>query len=145
MNRLKTSSSDVLARVEGGQELAIHVVFTTERETVAALQQAAKLAEGLGARLLLVAPQVVPWAAEIDRPPVSPDFKAAKMLRLAEEAGVDADVHIMLCRDRLVGLESVLGTNAIVIAGENKLASQLTKRGHQVLALDSPANAERES
>ena len=63
----------------------------------------------------------------------------------SQEAGVDADVHIMLCRDRLVGLESVLGTNAIVIAGENKLASQLTKRGHQVLALDSPANAERES
>jgi hypothetical protein len=113
--------------------LAIHVAFTSDRETVAALRQAAKFAEGLNARILLVAPQVVPWAAEIDRPPVSPEFTAGKMLKLIEKSGVEAGVHVVLCRDRLEGLESVLGKNAVVIAGENKLARQLTKRGHQVL------------
>jgi len=64
---------------------------------------------------------------------------------LAEEAGVDADVHVVLCRDRIEGLESVSGADAIIVAGENKLARQLTKRGHQVLTVDRTANAERES
>jgi hypothetical protein len=145
MSPLKTLSSGVAARVQEEQQLAIHVAFTSDRETVAALRYAAKLASGLGARLLIVAPQVVPWAAEIDHPPVSPDFTSAKMLRLAAEAGVEADVHVVLCRDRVEGLESVLGTNAVVIAGKNALRHQLEKRGHHVLVVDRFANAERGS
>jgi hypothetical protein len=135
MNNLKTVSSGVLARVEGKPQLAIHVAFTSDRETVTALQHAAKLATGLNARLQVVAPQVVPYGVDLDQPPVSPDFTASKMLRLAAEAGVEADVHVVLCRDRIEGLESVLGSNAVVIAGENKLARQLAKRGHQALVV----------
>jgi hypothetical protein len=143
MNRLKTLSSGVLARIEEKPQLAIqvaarpqltiNVAFTSDRETVAALKQAATLAAGLNARLLLVAPQVVPYGVDLDQPPVRPEFTGAKMLRLAAEAGVEAGVHVVLCRDRIEGLESVLGTNAVVIAGENKLIRQLTKRGHQAL------------
>jgi hypothetical protein len=133
MNSIKTVSSGVLARVEDKQQLAIHVAYTSERETIAALQHAAKLATGLGARLRVVAPQVVPYGVDLEQPPVRPEFTAERMLRLAAQAGVEADVHVVLCRDRIEGLESVLGTNAVVIAGENKLTRQLTKRGHQVL------------
>jgi hypothetical protein len=133
MNNLKTVSSGVLAHVEEKPQLAIHVAYTSEPETMAALRHAAKLATGLGARLLVVAPQVVPYGVDLDQPPVRPEFTAERMLRLAAEAGVEADVHVVLCRDRMEGLESVLGTNAVVIAGEKKLANQLTKRGHQVL------------
>jgi hypothetical protein len=144
MSRLKTMSSGSLARIEEKPQLAIHVVFTSERETVTALRQAATLAAGLDACLLLIAPQVIPWAAEIDRPPVSPEFIAAKMLRITEQAGVEAGVRVVLCRDRIEGLESVLGKNAVVIAGEKKLASQLTKRGHQVLVFDGHTEKEME-
>lgn len=133
MNRLKTSSSGVLARIEEKPQVRINVAFTSDHETVAVLRQAATLAAGLNARILLVAPQVVPWAAEIDHPPVSPDFTASRMLKLTAEAGVEGDVLVVLCRDRLQGLESVLGRNAVVIAGENKLICQLTKRGYQAL------------
>ncbi len=45
------------------------------------------------------------------------------MLDLAEQAGVEASVHVVLCRDRVEGLESVLGARAVVIAGEKRLAS----------------------
>src|SRR5580704_14777336 len=121
MSPLKTMLSGAPVRTEEKQQLAIHVAFTSDRETLAALRHAAKLATGLNARLSIVAPQVVPWAAEIDHPPVSPDFTAARMLKLAAAAGVAADVHVVLCRDRIEGLESVLGKNAVVIAGENKL------------------------
>jgi hypothetical protein len=134
--RLKTESSGVPVRVDQRPQLAIHVAFTSDRETIAALRQATALAAGLSARLLLVAPQVVPYGVDLNQPPVSPEFTAKRMLRLAAEARVDADVHVVLCRDRVEGLESVLGTHAIVIAGEKRLSHQLTKRGHQVLAVE---------
>jgi hypothetical protein len=136
MSRFKTLSSSVPVPAEETQQLAIHVAFTSEPETVAALRHAAKLAAGLGARLSVVAPQVVPYGVDLDQPPVSPEFTGGRMLRLAAEAGVDADVQVVLCRDRMEGLESVLGAHAVVISGENKLARQLTKRGHQVLVVD---------
>jgi hypothetical protein len=145
MSPLKTLSSGAPARIEQQPQLAIHVAFTSERETVAALRQAATLTSGLRARLQIVAPQVVPYGVDLDQPPVTPEFTAAKMLRLAEEAGVDAGVHVVLCRDRVKGLESVLGAHAVVIAGEKRLARQLVKRGHHVLVVDSFARAERES
>jgi hypothetical protein len=144
MSPIKTMSSSAPARTEERQQLAIHVAFTSDRETVAALRHAAKLAAGLNARLSIVAPQVVPYGVEIDQPPVSPRFTEEKMLRLAAEAGVAADVHVVLCRDRMDGLESVLGANAVVIAGANKLIRQLTKRGHQVLAMDRLLDTEGE-
>jgi hypothetical protein len=142
MNRLKTASSGVLAHVEEKPQLAIDVAYTSDPETVAALRRAAILATGLGARLRVVAPQVVPYGVDLDQPPVSPDFTASKMLRLTAEAGVEADVHIVLCRDRLEGLESVLRTDAVVIAGENKLIRQLAKRGHKVLAAGTYSGTE---
>lgn len=145
MSPLKTMSSGVLARVDEKPQLSIQVAFTSDRETVAALRQAAKLASGLSARLVVVAPQVVPYGVDLDQPPVSPEFTAGKMLRLAEAAGVDAGVHVVLCRDRVEGLERVLGANDIVIAGEKRLARQLVKRGHQVLVVDCSSNQERES
>jgi len=133
MSPIKTMSSGAPVRIEEKPQLAIHVAYTSEPETMAALRHAAKLATGLGARLLVVAPQVVPYGVDLDEPPVRPEFTAERMLRLAAEAGVEADVHVVLCRDRMEGLESVLGTNAVVVAGENKLTRQLKKRGHQAL------------
>ncbi len=145
MSSIKTMSSRAPVRIEEKPQLAIHVAYTSEPETVAALRHAAKLAAGLGARLLIVAPQVVPYGVDLDQPPVSPDFTASRMLRLAAEADVEADVHIVLCRDRMDGLESVLGRNAVVLVGENKLARQLTKRGHQVLAVNPLSDTEGKS
>src|ERR1700733_6497870 len=123
MSPSKTVSSGAPVRVAEQPQLAIHVVFTSDRETVAALRHAAGLAAGLNASLLIVAPQLVPWAAEIDRPPVNPEFTAARILRIAAEAGVETGVHVVLCRDRMVGLESVLGNQIVVIAGDEKLAN----------------------
>lgn len=144
MSQIKTMSSSAQVRTEQPRQLAIYVAFTSDRETTAALRHAAKLAAGLGARLSIVAPQVVPYGVDLDQPPVSPDFTAAKMLRLAADAGVAADVHVVLCRDRMEGLDSVLGTNAVVIAGENKLSRQLSKRGHHVLVVNRFSDTEGE-
>jgi hypothetical protein len=144
MSRFKTLSSSVPVHAEETQPLAIHIAFTSEPETVAALRHAGKLAAGLGARLLVVAPQVVPYGVDLDHPPVNPEFTGGKMLRLAAEAGVEASVHVVLCRDRIKGLESVLGNHAVVIGGENKLARQLRKRGHEVLVVDRFPQPERE-
>jgi hypothetical protein len=143
MRPIKTMSSRAPVRIEEEPKLAIYVAYTSEGETVNALRQAAQMAAGLNARLQIVAPQIVPWAADLDHPPVDPAFTGAKMLKLAEQAGVDADVHVVLCRDCLVGLESVLGKNAVVVAGENKLTHQLTKRGHHAFVADSFSEGER--
>jgi len=144
MSPIKTMSSGVPVRApvrsDEQPQLAIHIVYTSEPETISALRHAAKLSTGLGARLLVLAPQVVPYGVDLDQPPVSPEFTAGRMLRLAEQAGVEADVHVVLCRNRLDGLESVLGTHAVVIGGENKLARQLSKRGHDVLVVVGQAS-----
>ena len=145
MSRFKTVSRGAPVRREEQSQLTIHVVCVGEQEPVAALRQADKLARGLGAHLVLVAPQVVPYGVDLDQPPVNPDFTAARMVRIAAKAGVEADVNVVLCRDRIEGLESVLETHAVVIAGEKKLARQLNKHGHQVLAADrSFGHQERE-
>jgi hypothetical protein len=143
MSRFKTLSSSAPVRAEETQ-LAIHVAFTSEPETIAALQHAAILAAGLGARLQVIAPQVVPYGVDLDQPPVSPDFTGAEMQRMAAKAGVVADVHVVLCRDRIEGLESVLGTHAVVVGRENTLTRQLRKRGHEVLVVDRFSKPEKE-
>jgi hypothetical protein len=141
------TDAPVQAKAEDGLALplALNVAFTSERATAGALRYAAELADGLRARLQVIVPQVVPYGRDLNDPDVDPRFTAERALEAARCAGVDANVHVVLCRDRVDGLHDALGPEGIVMIGgrrswwplaERRLAQRLSDRGHKVLFVE---------
>jgi hypothetical protein len=101
--------------------LALNVAFTSASATTEALRYAASMAD------------------------VNPEFTAKRALEAARAAGVEADVNVVLCRDRAEGLHNALGKDGVVMIGggqkwwpypERNLARQLADRGHKVLFVE---------
>jgi hypothetical protein len=148
MSRIQTTLSGFTAPAETQEEalpLALNVAFTSESATTEALRYAAFMADGLRARLQVIVPQVVPYGRDLNDPDVNPEFTAQRALEAARAAGVEADVNVVLCRDRAEGLHDALGTDGVVMIGggrswwpfaERKLARQLSNRGHRVLFVE---------
>lgn len=123
------------------------VVFTDVSETLVALGIAARLAHGLGARIRLVAPQIVPFPAPLEQPPVDPGFAERKFRVIAEQSSVDMMVDIRLCRDWEAGVLQSVKPGSIVLLGAAKgwwrsrkqrsLARMLRQRGQQVILSES--------
>jgi hypothetical protein len=159
MSRIQTTLSAFPARTETQEGLALpqglslNVAFTSERATAEALRYAARMAGGLGARLRVIVPQVVPYGRDLNDPDVNTDFTAKRALDAARVARVDADVSVVLCRDRAEGLHHALGHDGLVMIGgggkwwpfaERRLARQLVDRGHKVLFVEhEPHSADR--
>jgi len=121
--------------------LNISVIATSEKCTKAALRKASGLAKDLSTQITLIAPQVVPYALPLTRPQVSMEFLKKQFSEVAADCAVDVEVRLILCRDELETLQSVLKPDSlIVIAGnrrwwptrETRLARRL-QRGHQVI------------
>ena len=145
MGGYQTTSSRFPARTEVQEALRLNVAFTSEHGTAVALRYAAAMADGLGARLQVIVPQVVPYRRDLEDPDVNPEFTAKRALEAVRAAGVDADVNVVLCRDRAEGLHHALGTDGVVMIGgqrhwwpdaERTLARQLSERGHKVLFIE---------
>src|SRR5207247_196821 len=86
---------------EADQRLNISVVFTSVESTLAALKAAADLANSLGARIMLVATQLVPYPLPLESPPVLVEFNENRFRVIARQSPVETSVQIYLCRDRL--------------------------------------------
>lgn len=145
MSRHQATLSGFPARTDGQDDLALHVAFTSERATAEALRYAAAMANGLRARLQVIVPQVVPYGRDLNDPDVNPKFTVQRALQSAREAGIDADVHVVLCRDRAEGLHNALGADGLVLIGgrrrwwpfaERTLAKRLSGWGHKVLFVE---------
>jgi len=136
-----------LAGRQPGQKLEISVVYTSDDATAAALRSAGKLAGELDGRIALVVPQIVPFPAQLDEPPVQKEFAERKFRTLAEESAIETRVDICLCRDRETGVLHSIRPRSIVVVGaamrfwpfgrERRLARTLRKHGHQVLLVSS--------
>ncbi len=133
----RSSARDIAAK-----PLDVNVIFTSAKATVTAMREAAQLASDLGARVRVLAPQVVSFHTDLEHPPVNTDFLAERYREIAAEAGVEASVKIVLCRDVLDAFRMVLPLNSLVVVGgarhwwptrERKLARALEAAGHQVL------------
>ena len=130
--------------------LRVTVVFTTVRGTLSALCAATEFAKNLGARLVLVAVEVVPYRLALNEPAVPLEFVERRMLSLVSRAGVQADavlIEICLCRDRRQCLREVLIARSLVVVGgknsrwskERKLERWLACLGHRVVFVDVTA------
>ena len=154
MTRFQTKSSWLSGRAETTpgvpttSGLALNVAFTSKRATAAALRYVAHWADGLGARLKIIVPQVVSYHRDLNNPDVNPEFTANRALEAARQAGVNADVEVLLCRDRAIALHQALGGDGIVVVGggrgwwpslfnaEKRLVQRLVRQGHKVLFVE---------
>jgi hypothetical protein len=115
---------------------------TNLKGTFRAVRAAAVLAQGLGARIRLVAPQVVPYILPLTSPPVSTGFTEQRLRSMALESPVETRIDIRVCRDPWVMLRSTLPPRSLIVLGarrhwwptrESRLARRLKRLGHQIL------------
>lgn len=126
--------------------LTISVLFTSVEATIAALSKAGGMADKLGARIVLLVMQPVPFPVPLDDPPVSVGWNEERLREVARISPVDTGVRIYLCRNRLQTLKSALQPGSIVVIGcrkrlwptsEVRLARELRRLGHQVILTEA--------
>src|SRR6478672_12030432 len=122
--------------------LNIVVVFTSIDATLAALKEAAVLANRLCGRVTLIVPQVVPYPLPLASPPVLVDWNERRFRVIASDSPVETKVIIYLCRDHVQTLTAVLNPHSVVVLGgrkrwwptrETRLARILRRAGHEVI------------
>lgn len=127
---------------DADQKLNIAVVFTSVASTLTALKEAGNLASDLGARIMLVVPQVVPYPLPLDAPPVLVEFNENRFRMIANESAVETSVKIYLGRDRFKTVTTALKPGSIVVLSgrkrwwptkDGRLAKQLHRAGYQVI------------
>ena len=131
-----------------GSGLEVVVIYTGVKQTLAALRTAGGLARGLNARIRLIVPQVVPYPAPLEEPPVQKSFAERRFRTLAEEAAIETKIDIWLCRNREAVLSEHLKPRSVVVIAaarqrwwrpsrERRLARILRRQMHQVVLVDS--------
>jgi hypothetical protein len=122
--------------------LEVFVLDTSRDGTFRAVRAAAFLAQGLGARIRLLAPQVVPYVLPLTWPPVSTGFTERRLGRAASESPVETRIDIRVCRDVWNMLKSTLPPRSLIVLGarrhwwptrESWLAQRLSRLGPQIL------------
>jgi hypothetical protein len=118
------------------------VVFTTPRETLAALRQASALAQDLGARITVLAASEVPFPLPLYEPPVPVHFTEERLRSLVESSHTSASIAVRLCRDQRETVLRALPPASLVVLGGRKrwwpgrahaLAKSLARDGHKVV------------
>ena len=137
-----------------GPELNVHVICTNlegaNLERVrAAHSLAGKLARDLGARVTLLAAQVVPYPLPLERPPVAAAFTEQALLRMVSEQEVETAIEVRLCRDSEETIREALAPESVVVMGGRRrwwpirewmLAWKLRRDGHHVIYADGSDN-----
>jgi hypothetical protein len=127
---------------ERDQQLNIAVLFTSVESTLAALKEAATLANQLSAHIRLIVPQIVPYPLPLENPSVQLEFSKSRFRVMVSESGVETSVQIYLCRDPFTALKSALQPGSIVVLGGPKrwwptesqmLARRLRRAGYEVI------------
>ena len=131
-----------LEPAEATQKLNVFVIFTSVNATLQALKEAGNLAHQLNGRIMLVAPQVVPYPLPLTSPPVLLDWNERRLRVIANQSAVETIVRIYLCRDPWQALEHALRPHSLVVVGgrkrwwptrESRLARRLRRAGHEVI------------
>lgn len=122
--------------------LAITVLYTSIRPTLAALRQAASLAGSLDAIIRILQVRAVPYPLPLNRPPADQEVLARNLSALAEGHPIPIQMEICYGRDVTDALFQSLDPNSIVLIGlkrswwpsiEQRWAKQLNRRGHHVI------------
>ena len=131
------------------EKLQIQLVFTGFAAGKAALATVGQYARDLGARITIVAAQVVPYPLPLEKPPVDVGLLQRDLGALAAAQPVETAVQIYLCRDAWETLRHALPRESTVIvsgpkrwwwpSAEQRFAGRLRRDGHRVLFLNLQA------
>lgn len=80
--------------------VSVFVVFTSTRLTLNALEKAGELANNLGAKIVVVAAQIVPFPLQLDQPPVPFEFVIRQFETMAVQKLGKIHIFAYLCRDQ---------------------------------------------
>jgi hypothetical protein len=149
--RLEVGPESTKQRAE--PKLEVFVLFTDVPSTMSALRTAGQLAEGLSARIRLLALHCVPYPLAVDQPPVSVGFLDQRYRAMTNGCTLETAIEIFLCRDRWEALKSRLHPASVVIVGwrgrwwrpwwltpEDRLVRKLRAEGHHVVRTSKQGN-----
>jgi hypothetical protein len=138
--------SDVTASDGTKHKLEIDVIFTSPRNTIAAIHLAAGLMTGLDGQIALIDAQPIPYPSPLDKPPILIDFTRQRLLAITNVSTVEITPYIILCRFRFEALVNVLKPDSLIVIGcrkswrptwETRLARKLRHRGYDVLVREA--------
>jgi hypothetical protein len=120
----------------------VTVIFTNPRDTLAAVRAALAWKSDWAPRLFILAAHVAPYPLALGEPAVDLGVLKRAILQVGLSAGVEANVQIFLCRDRMETIGRVVHRGATVVVGARKyrwlgsgqrIARVLARTGRTVL------------
>jgi hypothetical protein len=126
-------------------EKSVSVIFTSCNLTVKALEKAAEMAKPLGANIVVVAVQAVPYSVPLDRPPVPMEFVMRRFEEAASRYPEKIQVFGYLCRDPMEAFKRILNHHSPVVMGirkrwwptrDEKLSRRLRRAGYDVISVN---------
>src|SRR5262245_20890812 len=121
---MNTTEKFVFAADEGIQpalrapaNFEVVVVFTRTGPTLRALKAAGRLAKGLGARIRVIVPRIIPCPTYLSEHFVESVFEQFPMRTIVGDSRVETKVDVRLCHDRLAMLQRVLPPQSLVVLG----------------------------
>jgi hypothetical protein len=132
-------------RFSPGSGISVFVVFTSIDWTLKAVEKAREVAKPLGANIVVLAIQVVPFPLPLDAPPVPMEFVLRRFEEKASDLLERTKVSAYLCRDPLVALQRILNPNCLVVmcirrkwwpTRDERLARKLRRAGYDVILVN---------
>ncbi len=130
----------------GSEHLPLKVVIlhTSPELTRAAIKTVEGMTGDLSAEAVLMAVHVVPYPLPLDRPSIPAHHQIRNLEILAKSGMVPLKVQLVLARDRVLAVRSLLPPSALVVIAakrhwwrteEDRLARVLRQDGHQLILL----------
>jgi hypothetical protein len=146
-------SENIVCNSSLDPKLCVTVIATTETGTIAALNEASRLAQDLDAHITLLKIEVVPSSIPLDKPLLLGATTKRQCLLLSHSSASKEDVTIRVChcRDFDLALQPLLRRRALVIIGgrrhwwvskAEKLEKALRRLGHHVIFVDARRSPE---
>ena len=130
---------------------AVHVVFTSLDETMAAVRVADGLAKAMTVPLKLVHFRTVPYAMSVDRPVGISPIETDAFLERVRAEGIELRARVYLCRHERRAIPMAFRCRSLVVIGgrhrrwptaEERLRHDLEAAGHYVVFVDTREHQE---
>ena len=114
------SGEQELMPSDGESDKSIFVIFTSNDQTLRALDKAAEIAKELNLGIVVLAAQSVPYHLPLDEPPVSMKFIVQRFEELASRFSEEVEIRVYLCRNPLDIFERILRIDCPAVIGFKK-------------------------
>lgn len=130
---------------------AVHVVFTSIEDTLAAARVGHRLATAMGVPLRLVHFRSVPYGMAVDHPAGISPIETDQFIERLRSDGIEARARVYLCRHERRAIPMAFKRRSIVVVGghhrrwptaEERLRKHLEAAGHYVVFVDAHGDKE---